>query len=184
MQILSKLSIGIDSSKFIDGDYEDFVIDETREFALKFEIKKLAPALTNEKSVEFDRGNGHNVCAEVVYADSTFWVIDFGFLAFCASKPPDYAKQGSYVKGKIGIDPFFYKEYLNRQSEIPELTYNWKVEIILRKDEFRFSNVNEDGVDTSIIYPEYVSWIDITKTEARVFGSDEASYELTLQNIT
>jgi hypothetical protein len=184
MQKLSKLTIGIHSSKFIDRDIQDFVVGETRKFVLEFKNQELAPASTNEKSVEFDRGNGHNVCAEVVYADSTFWVIDFGFLAFCISKPPDYATKGAYVKGKIGIDPCFYEKHWNNQSEISKITYNWKIESIQLENKPWEESVNIHGGLTSSIVWEDIGWIDTTQTKARIPGNTDESYELTLQKIT
>ena len=128
------LSIGIDSWIIQDGNYGDFAVADTIKFALEFSGKKLVPSSTCEQRAHLLHTSTYRVRAMVVFVHPTVWVIDFGVLAYWDAEPPSFAKIGDWVEGDVfvGIDPFFYKEYLHKLPGIPNLHYNWKVEGVLR----------------------------------------------------
>jgi hypothetical protein len=62
-------------------------------------------------------------------------VVDFGICAFQEFKPPDGLSAGSFVAAEIylGIDPFFYFEYLYKRPNMVPLVYSWKIRAIERQ---------------------------------------------------
>ena len=83
-------------------------------------------------------------------------------------EPPSFAKIGDWVEGDIfvGIDPFFYKEYLHKLPGMPNLYYNWKVEGVLRQDTPWFSAVNEQARVTLSRDAARERWTDVQHTKA------------------
>lgn len=56
-----------------------------------------------------------------------------GILAFQETKPDRHFKKGSLHTGELSlhIDPYFYFEYLHRDSDMPPLIYTWRIKRIL-----------------------------------------------------
>jgi hypothetical protein len=177
---MQKLSIGVDSWIIQDGNYDDFAVGEARKFALEFSGKQLTSSQTKERSALLLKTSIYKVSAQVVYVDPKVWVIDFGILAFWESEPPAFAEVGSWVEGDIfiGIDPFFYKEYLHKLPNIPKLTYNWKVEGILLDDTPRLKSVNESGGITLTRDLTREAWRKVERMNAWEDDNGSASYIL------
>lgn len=126
------LNVGVDSWIIQDGNYDDFVVGQKTKFALEFYPVLLKSSDHNSKSFTELSFNRYKICGQIICSLENVWVLDFGILAYQEIKPPDYAKQGNWVEGEIylGIDPFFYFEYLKKVPEIPYLTYNLKIQQI------------------------------------------------------
>jgi hypothetical protein len=164
---MQKLSIGIDSWIIQDGNYGDFVIGETRKFALEFGGKKLVSSL-----------------AKVVFVHPKVWVIDFGMLAYWQSVPPAHAEVGSWVEGEIliGIDPFSYKDDLHKLPDIPRLICSWKLDGILRNDApWLVESVDERGCKTLKRDVSSEIWSNVERTDALEDDTGSASYILQCQ---
>jgi len=69
----------------------------------------------------------YDAAGSVVFADEDCWVVDFGILAFQSTKPPEWVRVGTAVRGNLylGIDPFFYTEDLRLKVSMPNLYYEW-----------------------------------------------------------
>lgn len=122
----------------------------------------------------------YHVRAEVVFVHPKVWVIDFGVLAFWESAPPSFVAAGSWVEGEvfIGIDPFFYIEYLRELPDMPNLFYEWKIAAISRDDTPWLSSVNERGGATLSRDQTRASWSEVDRTVAWEDDNGRSSYVL------
>ena len=175
-----QLSISVGSWIIQDGNYGDFAVGDTSKFALEFSGQKLVPSSKGERSAKFLHTSIYRVRAMVVFVHPRVWVIDFGVLAFWEEEPPSFAKIGDWVEGDIfvGIDPFFYKEYLHKLPGIPNLHYNWKVEGVSRQDTPWLSAVNQRGGITLSRDAAREQWTDVQHTKAWDDDDGRASYVL------
>jgi hypothetical protein len=181
---MQKLSIGIDSWIIQDGNYGDFVIGETRKFALEFGGKKLVSSLASDTSAQLVRNCIYRVRAKVVFVHPKVWVIDFGMLAYWQSVPPAHAEVGSWVEGEIliGIDPFSYKDDLHKLPDIPRLICSWKLDGILRNDApWLVESVDERGCKTLKRDVSSEIWSNVERTDALEDDTGSASYILQCQ---
>jgi hypothetical protein len=87
---------------------------------------------------------------------------------------------GSWVEGEVfvGIDPFFYREYLHKVPDMPNLCYGWRVIAISRIDTPWLSTVNERGGVTFTHDPARAQWTQVQKTLAWEEGEGRSSYVL------
>jgi len=174
------ISIGIDSWIIQDGNYGDFAVGDLKKFALEFVGEKLTPSTPGERSAQLLHTSVYRVRAEVIFVDTKVWVIDFGLRAFWESEPPAFVQVGSWVEGDVfvGIDPFFYMEYLHKIPDMPNLYYDWKVAAMLRDDTPWLSAVNEKGGVTLTRAPARAQWTQVQKTLAWEEGEGRSSYVL------
>lgn len=99
------LIIGLDSWVIQDGNYGDFQVGETRQFALSFyplllgKIEYTTPITHKEKDTYF-------LNAKIDYFDKESWVIDFGIKAFQEQVMPTNFEKGQVVSGEfsLGVD--------------------------------------------------------------------------------
>jgi len=121
--------IGLSSWIVQDGNYDDFETGQVVDFALELYSKAIRADETKQKSAK-DLGRAmYSITGEIIYLTPDVWVLDFGIRAFQESKPPEGFVVGSFVAAEIylGIDPFFYFEYLHRRPNIPALIYSWNI---------------------------------------------------------
>jgi hypothetical protein len=172
----------LDSWIIQDGNYGDFSIGDTARFALEF-FGQLQVSSTSFTKMEHIEGGRYRVNAKVTYSRKHVWVLDFGLRAFSESVPPEFALQGSWVRGEIeiGIDPFFYKEQLHREENMPNLFYDWTVSRIERNDSPWIETANASGGKMLNIDEQNERWIDIQQTDAWSDDDGRASYLLHLK---
>lgn len=131
------LHVGVSSWIVQDGNYGDFAVGQQARFALEFYPPNgLRRAAEGPMSAEHLGASRYRIHGRVGFVGPGVWAIDTGlFVAFEERQPPDHAKVGGWVEGEVylGIDPFFYFEYLHRIDGIPPLTYTWQVRAIMRE---------------------------------------------------
>lgn len=119
-----------------DGNYDDFVVDTEREFALDFHVPWDMPLRHDDRMTVGFRSLGsyadYEVTADVVHADKYAVVLDFGLRAYCQTVFPVEGRGvrvGDRVSGRLslGVDPFDYFEYLAPKRGLPPLIYSWHV---------------------------------------------------------
>lgn len=172
----------VDSWIIQDGNYGDFAVGDKAKFALEFAGSDLRPSTLN-RAEACDLGNGvYRVCAQVLFVEESVWVIDFGFRAFWESDPPHFAVKGQWVEGEVhvGIDPYFYTEYLHKLPQMPGLFYKWKVLGILRNETPWLVEENDRG--GKIFHRDQTrrSWVRTARTDAWNDDSGRSSYVLEL----
>jgi hypothetical protein len=177
---MRKISVGVDSWIIQDGNYGDFAVGDLQRFALEFAGERLVASAPGERYAQLLHASVYRVQAEVIFIHPKVWVIDFGVRAFWEAEPSNFVQVGSWVEGEIfvGIDPFFYKEYLHKLPEMPYLYYDWKVEAIFRDDTPWLSTVNERG--GLILSRDAVreQWTEVEKTLAWDDDDGRSSYVL------
>jgi hypothetical protein len=122
-----------------DGNYADFKVGQTAEFALEFTGRDLVPAEKPGPSVRAIADARYEVCAHVVAIDAEkddpSWIIDFGLRAYANGRPPNGTGIGDWVQGEtlLMVDHYWYFEFLSKRVESPELTYTWEIDEIIRE---------------------------------------------------
>ena len=173
-------SVAVHSWIIQDGNYGDFAVGDEAEFALEFSENTLRPSASKETLARHLGHGVYEVCAQVLFADAKAWVIDFGLCAFREATPPEFAVPGTWVEGKllVGIDPYFYMEYLYKLPGMPYLFYNWHVASIMRNDTPWLVEVNANGGKTFSRDEAKETWNNVARTEA---WNHDTSYVLTVE---
>lgn len=180
---MDRFSIAVDSWIIQDGNYGDFAVGDEATFALEFAGSTLRPSGSKE-TLAYPLGHGaYKVCAQVLFVDCNVWVIDFGLCAFWESKPPEFAKLGTWVEGKllVGIDPFFYMEHLHKLPGMPRLLYNWTIAAIMRNDTPWLVEVNARGGKTLSRDHSNETWANVARTDAWKDDQGRSSYVLVVE---
>jgi hypothetical protein len=129
------LHIYMDSWIIGDGNYADFSVGETRQFALEFWAPSLLSRTQNqESSITADPRYTYHVNARVAFSNADILVIDFGLLAYSEASADLQLGfgTGDFVTGdiRLGVDPFFYFERLSKLQGVPPLVYEWRIDLI------------------------------------------------------
>jgi hypothetical protein len=147
---------GLDSWIIQDGNYADFRVGQTAQFALEFGTKgsmvasqakpraELRPVrwAASDTASESVAGDGawvvddpptYDFVARVVHREP--WVIDFGLRAYTEHLEEPLGEEGTVVSfsGYLGVDPFMYFERLAEDEKIPPLIYTWRIDRIGRE---------------------------------------------------
>lgn len=177
---MPRICIGLDSWIIQDGNHSDFAVGDMRRFALEFAGKKLVPSTSGDRTAKLLHTSIYQVHAEVIFVHPTVWVIDFGVRAFWEADPPDFIQIGSWVEGEVfvGIDPYFYKDYLSKLPDMPNLFRNWKVEAIVRNDTPWLRAVNDRGGVSLSRDSANTQWTEVQQTLAWDDDEGRSSYVL------
>jgi hypothetical protein len=180
---MDELLVAVDSWIIQDGNYGDFAVGDKAKFALEFAGSKLRPSQAKETLMRPLGHGAYEVCAQVLRVEPDVWVIDFGLCAFWESKPPEFAKPGAWVEGEIlvGIDPFFYMEYLHKLPGMPNLFYNWTVTSVTRNDTPWLVELNARGGKMLSRDGTRETWVDVTQTDAWHDDEGRSSYVLAVR---
>ena len=126
------LDVYLDRWIISDGNYDDFLVGETRKFALEFWASStLTKSIERRTSLQRHRNYSYSISGKVAFATDEVWVLDCGVLAYWErnDKVQDGYAVGDFVRGEVmfGVDPFFYFERLCRIPNIPALIYEWQI---------------------------------------------------------
>lgn len=176
-------SISIHSWVLTDGNYADYLVGETRHFALEFYAKELSRTAVREKNAEQIGKCEYRIVAQVSYVDDEMWVLDFELQAYDGHYRSDESKtndgvagnkfvpnlrRGEFVEGIIylSIDHYLYMEFLCAKERVPPLIYTWQIDSInkqcapwLPRDERGVTRVDESkeewvSVNSTLACPE------------------------------
>lgn len=177
---MESLNIGIDSWIIQDGNYDDFAVGQETKFALEFYPISLISSDCKSFSIIESKSYQYRICGQIVYCTEKVWVLNFGFLAFQESEPPEFAIKDSWVEGEIylGIDPYFYSSYLKSLPNMPSLTYNFRIENILLETTPWVEKLDASARKMLTRDTQKESFAEITKTDAWKDDNQRASYIL------
>jgi hypothetical protein len=133
--VMEALHIGVSPWIIQDGNYGDFAVGDEVSFALEFYSEGgLHTSGSSSIQAEHVSDSIYRITAEVVHAEPSWWVIDFGLRCFREETPPAGVRVGDRLEGQVylGIDPFFYFEYLHALAGAPPLVYEWQIDQIYR----------------------------------------------------
>ncbi|HEU0013321.1 MAG TPA: hypothetical protein VFQ45_06530 [Longimicrobium sp.] len=114
-----------------DGNYGDFHVGQTVEFALELGPRSVHPTPQRELRVEYLGGCAYRVTAPIVFRQDSLWMLDAGVLAY-GEDAPGGLRAGQWVSGEIalGIDPFHYFERHALRPEVPPAIHTWRIAVI------------------------------------------------------
>jgi hypothetical protein len=132
--MIESINVGVSSWIIQDGNYEDFIAGRRYRFALEFYAEQgLRPAKAGATIQLAQReAEQYHLTGRVAFLAPNVWVIDAGIQLFREDQAPK-VRIGDVVHGSvhIGIDPFFYMEYLKDTPGIPNLFYEFEVTGVL-----------------------------------------------------
>ncbi|WP_147426779.1 hypothetical protein [Trinickia fusca] len=178
---MHELVVSLNGEIVQDGNYDDFSRGERHKFAIEFFVPKLASSVDRVKRCQHASGASYAVVGEVILSTPTVWAIDFGVKVFWESPPPEFAQVGEWVQGELGlgIDPFFYKEYLRMMPGMPDLFCEWNVARIQMCKGPWIEEVR--GGRTFLMRdPRHITWVDKAVTDAWNDDEGRADYLFTL----
>ena len=121
--------------------------------------------------------------AEIIVCEENWYAIDFGVRVYTEQSPPKGLKPGQYVTGEIqlGIDPYFYMEYLYKSPSALPLIYTWQIDRI-RVETAPFITRRKRGMGKVLVRdPKRLAWKDIESTDAWNDDNGRASYLLDIK---
>lgn len=187
--------IRLDGWVLQDGNYTDFAVGETRQFALEFGYvrhERLQPTTGPELSCEAVNDDAlYRVRADLVRAAKEpmedCFILDFGLLAYKEwmvlddLEPP---KAGSRLGGQIylNVDYFAYMDELSKRHGMPALIYTWRIDEIrletsptIKVEHGHPLYVGPDEGPIKVRDPDRRRWRNLDATDA---WADEDSYTL------
>lgn len=172
--------IGLTSWIIQDGNYDDFETGQITEFALEFYSPVYRSAKNLSRSCKALGAAKYSITGEVVFLAAGVWVLDFGICAFQESKPPEGVGLGDFVIADVylGIDPFFYFEYLYALPGIPALIYSWSIQAIKRESAPLIETRNASGQKILTRDETKLGYESIRKTDAWHDDCGSAEYVL------
>lgn len=180
------LAIAVDSWIIQDGNYDDFAVGDRTSFALEFAGNQLRPSASRVPRAMHVGHGVYDLCAQVCFLHSGVWIVDFGTLAFWEAPPPSFAEVGGWVEGRalLGIDPFFYKEYLYKLPGMPCLFYDWRISGIERNDTPWLFEANAQGGGTYTRDEAQMRWSSVARTDAWNDDNGRSAYVLSIERDT
>ncbi|MBB6583779.1 hypothetical protein [Ralstonia solanacearum] len=176
-----ELVVGINAWVIQDGNYGDFSLGEQHKLAIEFYGPGLTATPERVKRCHHAGEGVYAVAGEVIFVTPTVWVLDIGIKVFCESRPPEFAQVGQWIQGKLGlgVDPFFYKEYLHKEAGMPGLSYEWIVTQI-QMCKGPWIEETQGGRTVLTRDPARKRWADTPNTDAWNDDEGRADYLLTL----
>jgi hypothetical protein len=177
--------IGLSSWIIQDGNYDDLHTGQNAEFALEFGSHTYRQSDVQAKLLKRLGAAKYAVTGKVIYLIPEVWVLDFGIRAFQESEPPEGMSVGSFVAAEIylGIDPFFYFEYLHKLPGIPPLIYSWRVNSIGQQTAPFIEARQPSGQKLLIRDEKKVGYRTISQTDAWKDDGGNAEYILTCERL-
>lgn len=182
---MSTFFIGLDSWIIQDGNYVDFQRGQEATFAVEFYPERAAISRVRRRSVKRIERSRYRINGRVTFANQEVWVLDFDIMAYEKRTPPPFAKVGTWIDGEInlGIDPFFYFEYLHKLPGMPALKYNWRINRILLETTPWLSSKRPEGGTLMERDQTKESFREVEQTTAWDDDEGRGSYELECEKI-
>jgi len=176
---INEVEIWVDSWIIQDGNYGDFSVGDEVRCALEF-YGDLSAAAQYTSAMTHLQQNDYQIRAQVVYVAPDAWAVDFGLAVYQEYRPPEFARVGTWVKGRIGLalDPFMYKDRLANETGMPDLFNTWEITSIARDDTPWV--VSSCGKILSRD-PEYHRWTEVEQTDAWNDDNGRGAYLLHLR---
>jgi hypothetical protein len=159
---MMEIKLALDPWIVQDGNYSDFTVATTIQFALEFHPRVYVVSEVKQKSFSHVDRNTYRVYGEITFADENIdeevWILDFGVSAYCQSPDLRGLVKGMYVEAEIdlGIDHYAYMEFLNKRQGIPPIIYDWEINQIEKYTASYLSKKDEYG--RALFYPDESKW--------------------------
>jgi hypothetical protein len=138
LNTLSAWNIGLSAWVIQDGNYPDFGVGETVEFAVEFHQQPgtAVEASNSDVSATHVRDVAYRVLAEKISQPSEITVLNIGILVYSqfASQLSDVERGAQFRADlELCLDPYHYFEYLGTTGGALPLVYSWRINSILRQ---------------------------------------------------
>jgi hypothetical protein len=169
--------IGLSAWIIQDGNYPDFEVGQTVEFAVEFWIPDgVGCGPSDKKASATNLGDCvYDAVAEIIFQTADITIFDIGFMAYReTSSLQQSLPTGSRIAVRLGlgIDPFLYFESLSKLADVPPLVYSWKIISILRQTA-PLVETESDGRKIRIRDPQRLNYEEIRRTDA---WNDDGGY--------
>jgi hypothetical protein len=169
--------IGLSAWIIQDGNYPDFEVGQTVEFALEFWLPPGVAARSSSGSVSANSLGDclYDTVAEVLVQTDQITVLDIGVRVYQDASSRQLAlPQGSRVAVQLGlgVDPFDYFETLSKTGDVLPLIYSWRI-LSIRRQTGPFIDTVADGQKIRIRDPQRPGYEEILKTDA---WNDDGSF--------
>lgn len=143
-------NIGLSAWIIQDGNYPDFAIGETVEFAVEFYQQPGTPVETCNSDLLATPVSDTTcrVVAEKMLETDEITVLNVGILVYRegASQLPRVEHGGRFrAELELSVDPYFYFEQLSNGPGVPPLIYSWRIISILRQSAPFIETVSDHG---------------------------------------
>lgn len=171
--------IGLSAWVIQDGNYPDFEVGQTMEFAVEFWMPDGAGYQPSEESISATNRSDciYDAVAEIIYQSADVTILDIGFRAYRETSMFQPLPVGSMVAARLGlgVDPYSYFEYLSQIPSVPPLIYSWKILSILRQTA-PFLETLSEGREIRIRDSRRLAYEEIDKTDAWNDDGGNAEY--------
>jgi hypothetical protein len=166
----SNWDIGLSAWVIQDGNYPDFEVGQTAEFALEFWLPHRVAVRPTVREVSATHLGDclYDTVGEVLAQADEITVLDIGVLVYQhrSSQQPSLP-QGPRVavQLRLGVDPFHHFESLSKTGDVLPLVYSWKILSIL-KQTAPFIETVAEGRKLRIRDTQRLGYEEILKTDA------------------
>jgi hypothetical protein len=131
-------NIRLDAWIIQDGNYPDFAVGQTAEFAIEFFVDPSKPIERAQQQISaiHTEDSGYDVVARSLLQEPELTILDMGILVYSGQKS-EFQKFpiGTLLRTRLSlsIDPYDYFRFFSKDSAIPPLIYSWNVLSIHRQ---------------------------------------------------
>jgi hypothetical protein len=171
--------IGLAAWMIQDGNYPNFEVGQTVEFAVEFWLPE--GGATRGSNAEVSANNvgdcRYNTVAQVLVQTERVTVLDIGILVCGDTQPALLQGHRVAVQMALQLNAFHTFYRLSETGEVLPLVYSWKILSILRQTAPFIDTVTE-GQRIQIRDPQRPSYEEILKTDAWKDDGGHAAYLL------
>ena len=154
-----------------DGNYPDFAVGQTAEFAVEFFTGQTQPVATAKTDVSAKHTglSGYDVVARSVLQTPELAVLDVGILIYSEQQsrlqgfPPGHFFEANL---DISVDPYFYFQFFAKDQSVPPMIYSWRILSMLRQTGPMIEVADDSGRKMRMRDPARLGYEEIDKTDA------------------
>jgi hypothetical protein len=181
-EFLTAWDIGLSAWVIQDGNYPEFEVGQTVEFAVEFWLPQGVTARASDGRISANNlGHGlYDTVAQVLVQTEQITILDIGVLVYQhMSCPLVSLPLGSRiaVQLKLDVDPFHYFESLSKTADVLPLVYSWRIRSILRQSA-PFIDTVVEGRKIRTRDPQHLGYDEVVKTDAWNDDGGNAEYVL------
>lgn len=184
MEAPSIWNIGLSAWIIQDGNYPDFVVGQSAEFAVEYFVKPNAGIRNSDApiSARYIDDSTYDVVAKPILRTPELSVLDIGIFAYCES--PDSLEnhrldQHLATTLNLGVEPFSYFETFAKNPSVPPLIYSWRILSILRQTAPWLEKKKDSGGSIRVRDQTKLQYVEINKTDA--WSDDDGHGEYVLR---
>ena len=171
--------IGLPTWIIQDGQYPDFEVGQTAEFAVEFWLPEGDAARASSAEVRAKNLADHQyeTIAEFVAQTDRITVLDIGILVYGGTQPSLLQRPRVAVQMALCVDAFHNFYFLSKTGEVVPLVDSWKILAILRRTR-PFIETGVEGQKLRVRDPQRLGYEEVLKTDAWNDDGEHSGYLL------